>query len=155
MIHPQFRTKVAQRRGAMTTRRLVPILNEFAERARSRPKGAGTKVGTACCALFAAINLERTAAAEKNRALVVSLKGIGALYDPNACSDKGALFDAFESEGVIGAVRMCGVCFAATQHTACLTPSRDRGSHVRRRCDLRRALARLPALTALRSGDAA
>jgi hypothetical protein len=93
MIHPQFRTKLAQRRGAMTTRRLVPILNEFSERTRSRPKGAGTKVGTARRAQFAAIRLERTAAdEERNRALVISLEGLreGRCY--NARSNKNGLF---------------------------------------------------------------
>jgi hypothetical protein len=114
MIHPQFRTKLAQRRGAMTTRRLVPILNEFAERTRSRPKGAGTKVGTARRAQFAAIRLERTAAdEERNRALVISLEGLGAFRCNNAYSDKRALFDAFEPKRVIGAVRM----YSARPHT--------------------------------------
>jgi hypothetical protein len=42
----------------------------------------------------------------ERRAIVISLEGIRALCNLNACSDKFALFDAFEPKRIIGAVRM-------------------------------------------------
>jgi hypothetical protein len=90
------------------------MLNALTERARSRPNRAGTKVGTARREQFAATRLERSATgAERNRALVISLEGLGAFRCNNAYSDKRALFDAFEPKRVIGAVRM----YSARPHT--------------------------------------
>jgi hypothetical protein len=106
MIHPHFRTKGAQQRGALTTRSFVPMLNAFTDRARSRPKGTGTKVGTARRAQFAATRLERTAAGEEsNRAPVISLEGVRADRFCNADSDKTALFGRFDCKRLIDAVR--------------------------------------------------
>jgi hypothetical protein len=102
MIHPGFRKKVAQRRGAMTTRSFVPMLNAFTARARSRPKRAGTKVGTVRRAWFAATN----------RALVISLEGLSGRRPYKTYSDTTPLFGPFEHKGLIDTVRAA----AASRH---------------------------------------
>ena len=53
--------------------------------------------------------LEKVGAGEGNRTLVISLEGIGALYDLNAPSDKSARSDTFERKRLIGPVRTLNV----------------------------------------------
>jgi hypothetical protein len=103
IIHPQFRKKVAQRRGAMTTRSFVPMLNAFTEQAKSRPKQTGTKVGTVRRARFAATRLERTE--ERNRALVIRLESLSGRGPYKTYSDTTPLFGPFERRGLIDTVR--------------------------------------------------
>ena len=106
MMQPQFRTKDAQRRGAMITRSVAAMLSVFTERARSRSKRAGTKVGTARCAQFSAITVDAAAGEGRNRVLVTSLEGLRAFNRLNASSDKSDSFCAFDSKQQIGAVRI-------------------------------------------------
>jgi hypothetical protein len=105
MMQPQFRKKDAQRRGAMITRSLAPLLSVFTEWARRRSNRAGTKVGTARGAQFSAITVHAAAGEERNRILVTSLEGTGRSRCSKRISDKTALFRGFDHKRVIGSVR--------------------------------------------------
>jgi len=76
---PQFRKKDAQRRAAMITRSLTPLLSVFTEWATRRSNRAGTKVGTVRGAQFSAITVHAAPGEKKNRVHVTSLEGPGSV----------------------------------------------------------------------------